>query len=60
MSGNAEEWSTETNTSGSNPCIVRGGWYATTVNYAGGKTSGWSSYSYDIDISRSFRPILYL
>ena len=62
MSGNAQEWATETYSDASKHCVARGGWYSTAVggpstvgtNYRSSATDTYSYYSI------SFRPLLYV
>ena len=58
MAGNEYEWSTETYYGGSNyPCVLRGGDYNNSNNYASTRDSGLKTTAF----SRfSFRPLLYL
>ena len=56
MAGNTREWSTETNSNTSYPCVTRGGYYSNTDNY----TSRRFSYNTPYGGSISARPTLYL
>ena len=56
MAGNTREWSTETSSDTTYPCVFRGGYYDGSISYTSDRI-GWSSTSGSI---YSFRPALYL
>ena len=57
MAGNTREWTTETYSYTSSPCVYRGGYYSNSDNCTSTRTGISTPYS-DSDIS--FRPTLYL
>ena len=57
MAGNLREWTTETYSYTSTPCVIRGGYYGVTFNYTASRHNNVpSNISYNI----GFRPLLYL
>ena len=57
MAANTFEWTTETSTNSSGPCVHRGGFFYTSSAYTSYRVSLEANYS---DTNRSFRSILYL
>ena len=58
MAGNCFEWTTETSSNSNLPCVIRGGFYYGSNNYASSRNNdGITSYAYS---DYSFRPLLYL
>lgn len=57
MAGNIREWTTETFSYTSVPCVYRGGGYFATIGYTAGR---YLYYTTDADIYIGFRPLLYL
>ena len=57
MAANIFEWTTETSTNSSGPCVHRGGFFYTSSAYTSYRVSLEANYS---DTNRSFRSILYL
>ena len=57
MAANTFEWTTETSTNSSGPCVHRGGFFYTSSAYTSYRASLGANYS---DTNRSFRSILYL
>ena len=57
MASNCREWSTETSTYASYPCVYRGGTYFYSDYYAAYRSSNNTAYGDDLD---AFRPLLYL
>lgn len=56
MAANTFEWTTETSTNSSGPCVHRGGFFYTSSAYTSYRVSLEANYS---DTNRSFRSILY-
>ena len=57
MASNIEEWTTETSSFSSNPCVDRGGYYNRSGIYTSSRYPSLTSDSYD---GIGFRPLLYL
>ena len=57
MAGNTREWSTETYSSTSSPCVLRGGTYNTTPYCTCTRNGNSTTFSFD---NNSARPTLYL
>ena len=57
MAGNCGEWTTETFSISSTPCVFRGGYYSSSNGFASGRGSGDTTSSNSLV---SFRPLLYL
>ena len=57
MAGNCREWTTETYSSSSSPCVGRGGSYNNSNGYTSSRGNAYTTYAYG---SLSFRSLLYL
>ena len=57
MAGNAYEWSTETSSDSSYPCVSRGGYYNHSIHYTSYRNGRDTTTAYS---NNSFRPLLYL
>ena len=57
MASNCTEWTTETSSSSSIPCVRRGGYYSSSLIFT---ISRGDSYTTGVNGSYSFRPVLYI
>ena len=57
MAGNCSEWTTETSSDSTSPCVLRGGYYDYSNYYTSSRDNYSTSYA---DSYFSFRPLLYL
>ena len=57
MASNCTEWTTETYSISSNPCVVRGGRYNRSNYYTSSRRTEFTTSAHD---HRSFRPVLYI
>ena len=57
MAGNCAEWTTETYSDSSSPCVLRGGYYLNSRNWTSSRGGDMPSGAY---VGFAFRPLLYL